>query len=93
MAKKKKTISTIKAPVLQPVDFGPLADTEIVGRKEKWSEFHLKDGTIITIKPIVMEIGKSKKFNERGEPIYVTKTGIMLKAKVPDKLKRKTKKL
>jgi hypothetical protein len=67
---------------------GELMDIE--KHNEQWSEFTLKDGATIRIKPVVIEIRKLRnQFNQSGEPVYLVKSAVVTDAKVPDSLRKK----
>ena len=88
MARLKK----IPIPVTAvSADFGQLKTVDVRKSKEKWSEFTLADGTTLSIRPVIIEIKRSNKFNLQGDPIYVAMSHIVLKAKVPKRLKKKRK--
>ncbi len=73
----------------------PTVPVEIVSAKELWSEIFLKDGTILRIRPIVVEARRARfEFNELGEPVYHVKTAIITTAKSPTRLhKKRTRKI
>jgi len=63
---------------------------EIVESSEPWSEYVLADGTTIRIKFVLGAAYRAKnKWNEDGDPLYVTKAQTVVMAVVPDDLKRK----
>ena len=68
----------------------PAVPVEIVSAKELWSEILLKDGTILRLRPIVVEARRARyEFSESGEPVYHVKTAIITTAKSPKKLHKK----
>ena len=68
----------------------PTVPVEIVSAKELWSEIYLKDGTILRLRPIVVEARRARyEFNELGEPVYHVKTAIITTAKSPKRLHKK----
>jgi hypothetical protein len=74
-----------------PPDVGKVVAVDTKKVVENWSEYHLSDGTILRVRPLVFEIGRAvRKYNQAGEPIYVVKGSLMINAtKVPTKLKIK----
>lgn len=42
--------------------------------KEEWSEYRLKDDTVIKVKPIVVDILKTDKKDQFGFPVYIVKS-------------------
>ena len=51
--------------------------------KEGWSEYELedKDKTRLFIKPILVEVSRPKKYDSRGNPIYMTNIQPIFKVK------------
>jgi hypothetical protein len=73
--------------VLNPVDT-EFVDIDKVN--EQWSEYVLKDGATIRLKPVIIEIRKAKnQFAPNGDPIYFVKSTVITDTKVPDSLKKK----
>lgn len=71
----------------------PTVPVEIVSAKELWTEIRLKDGTILRLRPVVVEARRARyEFNELGEPIYHVKTAIVTMAKSPKRLHKKLRK-
>ena len=69
-----------------PVEGDPV---EIVNSSEPWSEYELEDGTVLRIKFVLGAAYRLKnRWNEDGEPLYVTKAQTVVMARVPDDLKR-----
>ena len=63
---------------------------EIKKSEERWSEFELSDGSLIRVRPIMIEARRLKgKYNPNGEPIYEIKQGLIVDVRVPDNLKLK----
>jgi len=69
------------SPVINPpvVD---ISDTEIMpieSTTERWSEAHLEDGSMIRVKPVIIEVRKSKtqKDPATGEFLYIVKSAII----------------
>lgn len=42
--------------------------------KEEWSEYTLENGTILKVKPIVVDVIKTNKKDPYGFPVYIIKT-------------------
>lgn len=62
---------------------------DIKEMNEQWSECTLKDGAIIRLKPVIIEIRKAKnQFAPNGDPIYLVKSTVITDIKVPENLKR-----
>jgi len=55
-------------------------DIEFETIKEDWNSYRLKDDGIVQIKHMLMNIGRTKLFDERGEPIYQVNTQDIVKA-------------
>jgi len=63
---------------------------EIKKSDERWSEYMLSDGTKLRIKPVVAEIFYVKgQFTPEGDPVYLTKAGMMVSTRSPAKLRKK----
>lgn len=58
-------------------------------KKERWNEYLLDDGTILKMKLIVTKVVKTEEFNKQNEPIYSVQSQNIIRADVPEKLKRK----
>jgi len=90
-------VEKIKGKKDMPVPFPNLVlnqvDTEFVDIKElneQWSEYTLKDGATIRLKPVIIEIRKAKnQFAPNGDPIYLVKSTVITDTKVPENLKKK----
>lgn len=50
--------------------------------KEGWSEYRLEDKTRLFIKPILVEVSRTKKYDSRGTPIYITNIQPIVKVKL-----------
>lgn len=89
-APKRAAAKGRQEPFSPSFDFGKTVDLTITKSQESASTYHLSDGTIVTVRPIIAEVARStNKFNEIGEPIYVVRTGFLVTAKVHKKLIRK----
>lgn len=49
--------------------------------KESWDEYRLKDGSTLEIKPTLVKVSRTDKFDERGEPIYLVNSEPLIKEK------------
>lgn len=49
--------------------------------KENWNVYELEDGTVVSIKPYVVTVSRTKYYNERGEPIYLLNIQPIIKVK------------
>jgi len=66
---------------------------DIKKTEEHWSEYHLADGSILKLKPVMMEIKKAEGYYmPNGEPLYLANLSFVFNNKVPDKLKKSAKK-
>jgi hypothetical protein len=93
-AAKKKSPQIVVPPAAAPViDLGRTVPVAIKrSPKPDTVAMTLADGTRLKLKPVVMHVERSKKFNPNGDPIYQIQTGLVLSVIVPRKLKRKVKK-
>ncbi|HET6619935.1 MAG TPA: hypothetical protein VFG64_08335 [Dongiaceae bacterium] len=56
---------------------------------EQWSTYSLADGTVLRLRPVMVEVNLIKgRFSASGEPIYEFKSGVIVDTKVPAKLKK-----
>ena len=83
---------TAKKPLPSGIDpDSPSDPVEIVSSDERWSQCTLKDGSIIRLRPVVVEVRRARnKFNPDGEPIYLLKTALITDTKSPPRLRKKT---
>ncbi len=86
MAQKPK----VRTAVTSGAPSVPTEPRLIKKSEELWSQYTLDDGTIIQIRPILVEAEKAKnKFDAEGNPIYYLKTAIVMNVKTPGKFKKK----
>ena len=47
------------------------SDVEVLTAKEAWSEYHLADGTVLRIKPIMISVSRAPEAQTTdGDPVY-----------------------
>lgn len=64
-------------------------DIDFEVMKEDWNEYKLKDGTTLRVKTVVTSIIRTEDHDPMtGDPTYIIKSGNMLRAIVPENLKR-----
>ena len=86
--KAKKGISVHQGVLLDMSTDGELIDIE--NMKETWSEYTLKDGTLLKVKPIIMEIRRLKSHHAtNGDPVYFVKSTVITDTVVSANLKKK----
>ncbi len=57
--------------------------------KEEWNEYRLKDGTVLKIKLVIGSVIRTEDYNPMtGDPTYLLQSTNVVKAVVPEKLKR-----
>lgn len=61
--------------VLSEVDFDTI--------NEDWSEYLLRNGTKIKVKPVVVKVTKTSKYNNFGDPIYLVDAQVIVRAEEP----------
>ena len=89
MAKKPKTGVASQQP---PLEIVPSDYVDIVQSNELWSEFTLKDGTVLRLKPSLVEVRKQRnKFSADGNPIYNLNAGLLIGIRAPDSLRQGAK--
>jgi hypothetical protein len=60
------------------VSLQALSDIEVVTAKEAWSEYHLSDGTVLRIKPIMIDVSRVPETQTAaGDPIYNMKSTLV----------------
>jgi hypothetical protein len=62
---------------------------DIAESDEKWNTYTLQDGTVLKVKQVVVQVGRSidKPIpGSNGEPLYHVKTQTLVTTVVPDKL-------
>ena len=68
---------------------GPIP-VSITKAEEYWSIYKLSDGTTVRVRPIMVEIMRQRnKFDDKGNPFYTIKGGMIQELKSPNKLKRR----
>lgn len=60
------------------VSLQALSEVEVLSAKEAWSEYHLADGTILRIKPIMIDVSRvSEAQTADGDPVYNMKSTLV----------------
>lgn len=49
--------------------------------EESWNEYRLKDGITLKIKPTLVKVSRTDKFDRKGEPIYLVNSEPLIKGK------------
>lgn len=57
--------------------------------EEEWSTYRLQDGTILSIKLIPIQISRTSIHDPNGEPMYNINHQLLVKASVPEELRKK----
>ena len=101
MAKRARAQSSTAgavAPVPPPQPIpgvmpGPLDIVDVVKTDEKWSEYTLKDKSVLRVKPTVIEVRRARgQYSPEGDPLYTVKFGVAISTVAPQKLKKKWRK-
>jgi hypothetical protein len=100
-ARPKRTKSKKAAPPVslpQPVSGMPPLNIDWTGASETReikrsnpaiSKYHLEDGSVISVKPMVTDVRRAlKQFNQFGEPLYFVTLTFSLNTKAPKGLHR-----
>ena len=78
----------VKVPLKGKMVDGEEIEFEVL--REKWNEYHLKDGTKMRMKTVVTKVVRTEEYNQdTDEPIYVVNSQNILTLTSPDNLKRK----
>lgn len=92
MAKRRKTSKIISlspgvAAFAQVT--GKLEPRRVIKSDENWSDYTLDDETVIRIKPVMIDIQRSKgQFNVEDDPVYLIKSGMILNTVAAPHLKK-----
>lgn len=80
-----------RAQVISPPGENESDAIDVKESHENWSTFSLADGTVVRIKPVLLDVARVKgQYNEEGDPVYALRTSMIVDAKVPSKLKKKS---
>ena len=83
---KTMTATTPKPLTIKP---GDTESVEIESTTERWTECVLSDGTLIRIKPVILDIQKVKNQTDQdGNPIFLTKSTLIVDTKFNKKDKQ-----
>ncbi len=96
VAKAKKKRSRLPAasdaPTGDAINLGRSVDLTVTKFNVEAAEIKLSDGASLKIRPIIMEVKRSRdRYNGLGEPIYQIKTALLIETKVPKKFLKKSK--
>ena len=64
-------------------------DIEFSVVEEEWSKFELHDGTVISVKPVLISASRTGIYDPGGEPIYNVTHHLLVKASLPEELRKK----
>jgi hypothetical protein len=71
---------------------GPSKDAELIevqNASEQWSHYILADGSVIRLKPVVIEIWRViGEYDPEGNPLYVVRSRNVLAVTAPDEMRR-----
>jgi len=65
------------------------SDVEFSTIEEEWSRYQLQDGIVISVKPIPVTIARTNIYDPNGEPIYNVNHQLLIKANIPEELRKK----
>jgi len=57
------------------------APEDIKIKRENWQKYELEDGYDLYVKPHVLKVIRTKKYNKYGEPIYIVNVQLLMNAK------------
>lgn len=52
-------------------------DVEVLSAREAWSEYHLADGTVLRVKPIMISVSSVATAQTDGDPVYNMKSTLV----------------
>jgi hypothetical protein len=68
---------------------GPSAVVGVKESRETWSEFELRDGTLVRVRPTLSAVKRElNRYNPNGDPVYHLVAGMNVVVVVPDHLKQ-----
>jgi hypothetical protein len=71
----------------EEVDAMPI---EVTQSTEHWNQYLLDDGTVIKIKTVLTKVLRvDNKYDNEGNPLYITQTTNIVSADAPEGLRRK----
>jgi hypothetical protein len=60
------------------------SDVEVLSSKEAWSEYHLADGTVLRVKPIMIDVSRvSETQSADGHPVYNMRSTLVTDVRPP----------
>ncbi len=60
-----------------------VAEIEAVSAHEPWSEYQLSDGTILSVKNVLVQVYKAKTVTvDSGDPLYITNNMTVVKTRM-----------
>jgi len=60
------------------------SDVEVLSSKEAWSEYHLADGTVLRVKPIMIDVSRvSETQSADGDPVYTMRSTLVTDVRPP----------
>jgi hypothetical protein len=78
---------------ISPAPGAPPRDAELIEIEkstENWNEYTLADGTILRVKPVLLEVWRIlDEYDPDGNPQYVLKTAALPVVRSPEALKKK----
>jgi len=90
---KKHRQTSIGTPSPVSLGFDPTGKTkpiDVLSSKDSWSEYTLEDGTVLRVKAAVLDVKQAVgQYSAEGDPVYLIQTTFVIRANVPDELKRK----
>jgi hypothetical protein len=64
-------------------------EVRVLEAKETWSEYSLEDGTILRIKPVMIEVSRVEgEHTPDGDPVYNMKSTLVTDVRSPQHLKK-----
>ncbi len=87
MGVARKQVAPDMAPASLP---GKRIPVPIKKSEEHWSQYTLSDGTVIRVRPILIDVNRvDGQYNQAGEPVYELKSGGVMDVKVPERLRKR----
>ncbi len=81
-APQPPTIQDLQTRIVEDdVDFSTVSD--------EWQKYKLEDNTVLSLKLVPVKISRTSLFDPNGEPIYNINHQMLLKASLPDELRKK----
>jgi hypothetical protein len=89
-SRKLRGPPSMKPPTPQDLQAAVVEDdVGLTTVQDDWQSYRLEDGTVLSLKLIPVNVSRTSLFDPNGEPIYDVRHQLLLKASLPEALRRK----